>query len=380
VDFRKHTFWIVLAWIVLVAIGLWAVIVPSVQATTDELRDQCKSKIDTFRKLAGQAGQGDILVNAKHVELADKYSQRLAEQLDGLRKELESKKLEVRFDDAPQPSGQFDIWLSEKRQKIMKQAADAGLQLPPEADKLMFREPATDDNSRRLELHRGYRLRQMAIVEEVVDILSKKYGKQQVLKFQPEKDTPEPQEQADAGAQALERLSIALPRSVLQAADPAKDRGAEEKTATATAAGATSEDRARVVLEEAMRRSGAKAAPSSKSAAPVEPFVALPYSVTSLDIQFVAPLTVVPAIAKALECSNRWTAVISRVEYERSSPAYPVASEPKMAKAGPVPGLNTHYQEAPVRALVSLDLYEYDEAKAKAARPAAPAKKDAAKK
>jgi len=376
VDFKKNLFWILVIVIVLAGVGLWAAMVPSVESDTNKLRNDCKAKAEELKKLADQGGKGDSLPNSKHVELANRYSQKLTEQVDGLRKDWESRKLDLRFENAPTQSGQFDIWLSEMRQKITKQAADTGLQLPSDAEKLMFKEPATDDNSQRIELHRGYRLRQMAIIEEVVGILSRKYGKLQVLKFLPDKDTPEPQEQTEAGALALERLSITLPRGLSQAAT-----SAEEKSS----AGGTSEGRARTVMEEALRRSGTRGAgPAGKTAAgtAAASFVELPYGVTSLDIQFVAPLAAVPAIAKALESSNRWSgaAVVSRIEYERNAPPYPAPTDAKLAKAGPAPGLNTHYQEGPVRALVSLDLYEYDEAKAKAAAaPPTPPKKDAKK-
>jgi len=382
VDFKKNLFWIALAVIVLVGIGLWAWIVPPLEATTDALRKDCNAEAKNFKDLAENSGRGDSLINAQHVVLAKDFSRRLTQQLDGLRKDLENMKLEVRFDDAPQQSGQFDIWLNDKRQKITKQAADAGMQLPPDADKLMFKEPATDDNSRRVELRRAYRLRQMAIVEEVVGVLSKKYGKQQVLKFQPKKEAAEPQEQVAAGALSLERLSITLPKSLSQPAESAGARGgADDRSAVTVASTTTSEGRARVILEEALKRAGAKVAPAAKTGAAAPSFVDLPYNVTSLDVQFVAPLAVVPAVAKALECSNRWTAVISRLEYERGAQPYPAVAEPKLAKAGAVPGLNTHYQEGPVRALVSLELYEYDPAKAKAAAaPPTPPKKAATKK
>lgn len=363
-DFRKNIYWIALIVIVLLGIGAWAVFVPSIEAQTAELKDSCNSKADEFSTTAALVGKEDRIKNAKHAELAKKFSQKLSDQLGAVRKDLENMKLDLRFDDAPQPSGQFDIWLSEKRQKIMKQAADAGLQLPPDADRLMFREPATDDNSRRVELHRSYRLRQMAIVEEVVDILSKKYGKQDVLRFEPDKEKLEPQEKSDAGALALERLSITWPASVLQVA-AAETRGPEGKKTAAAASSTTSEGRAKTVLEEALRRSG-RAMASAKTAVEAEPYAELPYDVTTLDVQFVAPLAVVPAIAKALESSGRWAEVITRLEYERGAPSYPSATEPKLAKAGPVPSLNTHYQEGPVRALVSLDLYEYSDAKVKA--------------
>jgi hypothetical protein len=378
VNFKKNLFWIIMALVVLAGVVLWFMYVPPIEANTDEVMGKCKSRAEHFEELAAGAGKENVVKTSKHVELAEKFGKKLDEQLKGLTEELKSFKLDMRrFEQPPVQNSQFDIWLSELRQRITKHAADAGLQLPPDAEKLMFNNPATDDNSHLIELHRGFRLRQMAIIQEIVDILSNKYGKQQVLKFEPHVGNKEPEETADVGALALEKVSFAWPKDQL-----APGRAADEKGLSA------SESRTRVVMEEALRRAGVGGRGESGGARPVVAakaapvtYTELPYSITCVDIQFVAPLAIVPAIADALEASNRWTAVISRIEYERSSVPYPSPTEPRLVKAGPVPGLNTHYQEAPVRALVSLELYEYDEAKAKAAAAPPPvAVKTAAKK
>lgn len=364
-NIKKNIFWIVIAVIILAGLGVWAVVVPPVKASADELKGKCKAKVESFRKMADNAAKDDSLLTARHVELANTYRRKVEEQTKALEKQLETRKLDLRFDDADKESAKFDIWLSNLRGKIMKQAQEAGLQMPADADKLMFKEPATDENSREVERHRSYRLRQLAVVEEVVAILGKKWGKQQVLRFQPEKDQAELQEQVEAGVLALEKLTVTSPRSmVLTARGAGESRGGGGAGQTIT----TAEDRRRVWMEEAWKRAG-KLTFSGKA----PPLDELPYSVTSVDIQFVAPLVAAPLIVQALETSDRWAAVVSRIEYQRAAAPYPTAAEPKMAKAGPVPSLNTHYQEGPVRVLVSLDLYEYDGAKAKAVAAAAAA-------
>jgi len=368
VKIKMNIFWILISTVVLAGVGLWAWTVPPLWTKNEQTWKECQDKATALQKLAAQAGKGDEIKTPQHVKMAKEYGKKVEDQLEGLHKDLEGKKLDLRFENVPTDSGRFDIWLSELRQKISEQAAKAGLQMPPDVEKLMFKEPATDDYAQKVEQHRSYRMRQMACVEEVVDILCRKYGKQQVLKFQPEKDIPEAQEQVDAGALVLEHLAMTSPKSIYPAATTVVTGSAGGKMATATSV-ATTEGREQAIMEGALRRSGTRMTLAPHLGATVA--TGLPYSITSLDIQFVAPLPVVPVIAQALETSTRWTAVVSRLEYERSTAPYPAAPELKSAKAGPLPGMNTHYQEAPVRALVSLDLYEYDEAKAKAT-PAAP--------
>jgi len=366
VDFKKNIFWIVIAVVVLAGIAVWAIKVPAVNTVTTKNRDDCLKKVDAFKKLAENANKDDNLKNPKHIRLAEDYKRKVGEQVDALKKELQARKLAVRFDDAPADSGRFDIWLSELRAKLAEKAKAAGLQLPADADKLMFKEPSTDDKSAEVERHRDYRLRQMAIIEEVVNVLCKKVARQQVLRFEADKDKAEPQEQVDASAIAFERIVVAPPKSMLASKEGGKAAGKSSSAGKEIIVAA--EDRARNWTEDAYKRAGRQSLPSRTSTVPE-----LPYAITSVDVQFVAPLVAVPAIAQGLETSERWAAVASRIEYQRCTAPFPPANDPKMAKAGPVPGLNTHYQEAPVRALVSLDLYEYDEAKAKAAAAAAAA-------
>lgn len=373
-NFKNNIFWIVIVVIVLVSIGVWAVMVPPLQAEAKQNKDGCVAKVKAFEELANAAAKEDKLKTPKHVEAANKYKQRIQEQLDALQKDLQSKKFVLRFDNADVESSKFDIWLSKLREKLTAQATQAGLQLPADADKLMFKEPATDENAADVTRHRGYRLRQMAIVEEVINTLCKKWGKQQVLKFEPDKSLTEPQEQVEVGPLALDRISIASPANLTgaKAATSSRAGGA----AAAASSMSTSEDRMKIWMEDAFKRSGSKLTAAVKG----PPYQQLPYSITSVDVQFVAPLVTITPVIQALETSDRWSAVVTRVDYQRSVMPFPLPTEPKIVKAGPVSGLNTHFQEGPVRVLVSLDLYEYDEAKAKAAAAAANEPKPATKK
>jgi hypothetical protein len=359
VDFKRNIFWIVLVVAVLGIVGAYVVMSGNVKSAdgkdTAALKEEAEQKKKTIQSLAKQAedkSAPDPIKNPEHVKYANDYKIRLENQLKTMQDAWKTRKLEIRFNDAPaDASTKFDTWLGELRTKITEQATKAGLALPADADKLMFKEPTTDENSPDVTRHRDFRLRQMAIIEEVIGVLCRKYGKQQVFKFEPDKDKQEPQEQVETGVMALERIAITPSRSVLGVKSTDK--------------GATSEDRLRTWMEDGVHRSGRQPT-SGKAPAAAD----LPYTLTSIDVTFLAPLANVPAVAQALETNARFGAsVVTRVDFQRAvTSPFPQANDPKLATAGPVPLMNTHYQEAPVRALVTLDIYEYDAAKDAAAK------------
>lgn len=371
-DFKRNIFWIVLLVVVLGIVGAYVVMSGNVKSAdgkdTAALKEEAEQKKKAIQSLAKQAedkSAPDPIKNPEHVKYANDYKIRLENQLKTMQDAWKTRKLDIRFNDAPaDASTKFDTWLGELRTKLTEQATKAGLALPADADKLMFKEPTTDENSPDVTRHRDFRLRQMAIIEEVIGVLCRKYGKQQVFKFEPDKDKQEPQEQVETGVVALERIVITPSRAVLGVKSTDK--------------GATSEDRMRTWMEDGVHRSGRQA-----SAGKTPTAAELPYTLTSVDVTFLAPLANIPAVAQALETNARFgAAVVTRVDFQRAvvSP-FPQPNDPKLATAGPVPLMNTHYQEAPVRGLVSLDIYEYDAAKEAAAKakaeekPADPKKK-----
>jgi len=96
--------------------------------------------------------------------------------------------------------------------------------------------------------------------------------------------------------------------------------------------------------------------------------VEMPITFASVDMQFVAPLSAVPKLLKALESTETYHAVVTRVDFARDLPPFPKVAD--AAERGPSPTANTFFREAPVRVLVSFDIYEFDEAKATALKRA----------
>jgi hypothetical protein len=356
VDFKKNIFWIVIVLALVLGIGGYFFMTSSIQSdsgkSTEQLITESQSKVENFDKLAKKIDDKtspDQITNTEHVRLAGIYKQRVEDQIKQLQENWKSKKLDVRLT-APTDNLAFDSWLNEFRERMSKQATAAGVQLPPDADKLMFKDASTSETAEDPTRHRAYRLRQAAIIEEVVGLLCKKYGKQQKLKFEAEKEKSETAETVDVGAVAIERISILPSKNMISA------KGAAVMVA---------EDRMRTAYEEAVKR--ANRSTTIKPAAPSE----LPLAYTSVDIQFVAPLSTVPSIVQALENSSRYTAVVSRLDFQRATNPYPTQDARVVATTpGQAVYHNTHYQEAPVRALVTLDLYEYDSEKDAAAAKA----------
>ena len=358
-DFKRNIFWIVLGVVVLGIIGGYVVMLSGVKSSdgkdTSALRDETENRKKSIESLAKQSEDKsavDPIKNAEHVKYASDFKMRLENQLKSMQDSWKSRKLDVRFNDAPADSStKFDTWLGELRTKLTDQSTKAGLALPADADKLMFKEPTTDENSPDVTRHRDFRLRQMAIVEEVISVLCRKYGKQQIFKFEPDKDKQEPQEIIETGVVALDKITITPSRAVLGNKGDAK--------------GSTAEERMRNWMEDGVHRSGRQ----SVAGKPM-PAVELPYDVTSVDIQFIAPLANIPAVAQALESDARFSAaVVSRLDFQRAvASPFPMSTDSKLVTAGPIPMLNTHYQEAPVRGLVTLDIYEFDSAKEAAAK------------
>ena len=351
-DFKKQIFWLVLGGAVLVVLGLYFFTVPGIGSDAEKLKEECKSKAEFFSTMAKKSDQSDQIKTDEHVRQSTEFGRTLDAQREALLQVLSTKKLDQKFDKAvPVGTLEFDGWLNELRTKLSTQASDAKLQLPAAFDKMMFKKEETSENSPDITRHRDYRLKQMVIVDETINILCRKPGKQKVTELQLKSDQPEITNTVDAGAVALERLSIITGKELAE--------------------------RNKLWQDEAWARAERK-----NPGKPVGGQLPID-ATTAVDIQFIAPLSAVPGIVQALETSTRYAAVVSRIDFQRAAaspfpsaldmapapvaetgtgtPATPAAAVPTAAKQY----INTHFQEAPVRVQVSLDLYEYDAAKAK---------------
>ncbi len=354
-NWKANIFWIVIGVIVVASLGTYWILLSSIkspsQKTTYELETDAQEMGKTVKELLKKAddkASPDQLVTTQHVNLLANYKEKLKVQAEATQKAWKDRKLDLRFEGVPMDSTtKFDTWLSDLRTKLLDQCGKAGLQVPGDIEKtLMFKEPSTSQDSPDKTRHREYRLRQMALVEEVLSTLSRKYARQKIVKYKEGNMEAETVE-VDVGASALERLAIYPPRSELS------DNSGDSKNII------SSEEHLRSWAEDAVRRSG-RASPSSLKPNPIPE---LPYEITSLDVQIVAPLAAIPAIAQALESSTRYTGVVTRMDFQRTLQPFPSPLDTKIAKAEAVPNLNTFFQEGPVRALISLDVYEYSAAK-----------------
>lgn len=366
---KKNVFWIAIGVVLLAGVGFYLSqsVVSADGKTTAELKQASEAQASAIQGLANNKTPDGIKTD-KHVAAAKAYKTKLEAELKGARERVESMAVNLTQDAAFKDvlaidkDDKFDVWLGDVRKQFQDQLAKAGLRVPaPDTKeaKLLFLTDPTRDGSTEFTDRKGYRIRHMAILQEVLKALCKDYGKLKIVRFGPKKEEAEPPGDAEGRALAIEKFVVLPPAS--------PDNKTPERTA---------DHRQKVWTEDGYGRSNV--ARNFDKAPP-----GLPYTITSVDVVFEAPLEILPAVAQELETSTRYTAVLTRIDYQRIvlSP-YP---DPKLAqgfeKAGAIPRVNTHYQEAPVRALVSFDIYEYDKAKeerlkADAAKPkgAAPVK------
>ena len=332
-DFKKHIFWIVLAVVLLAGVAVYAVVVPDISAEGERVRGECEAKANKLEELARKSGQPDAIKTEKHVRLAKSYGEMLNGELANLKATWNNKKLDIRFDEAGKAKSatEFDNWLNNKRTELLETARAANLDLSKvNTEKLLFKEQ-TDDQASDETRHRAYRLRHLAITEEILRALCKKVAKQEVSIFRPEGDLEK--KQVDVGALALEALTVQAPSG----AEPAW-------------------------LNDVYFARCGRSAPAAGAKVPRN-YADLPYTYTPVEVQFVAPIAAVPQLLRALESSERYFAVIARLDFKRSVPPYPSSNDQRLATAGPNPWLNTHFQEGPVTVLVTLNLMEYDKSK-----------------
>jgi hypothetical protein len=335
VDFKKNMFLVVLGVIVLLALAAYVVLVPSINTETDNIMGECKDKADNLKNMADQSHQPDAIKTERHLELARAYNNALNDQLKQVKELLNRRqKMDLKFNDVPKPARDFDQWLDKLRGGIMSRVKDtAKINCKFDIEhELMFAGSLTDDATRDAKLHRDFRLRQMAIVEELMGVLCDTVVRQDVPDFSPE------------GADRT--TSVAL--RVLEL----------EKFKIDERARSSIEKQNWLADAYSRAKKGTSATPKGGAAAAV---VELPYVYTPIELQFVAPLPVVPALLAALEKSDRFMLVITRVDLQRAESVFPQSLE----AAEPNPKVNTYFLEGPVRALVNLDLYEYDKSKDK---------------
>ena len=338
-DFKKNIYWIVLAAIVLLALIAYPVFVTDVEAAASKKKDDCDAKVRNVHKLALDADKPDAIKTEAHVKKANDYRQKVEGQIKDLAAAIKAWKIDTTFSDQPPvPVIPFDGWLSAHRDDLYKKLNDAKIGFPTaEFDKLTFKDNHTMEQASSEAATRPYRITHMAILEEVVGTLLKKSAKQDVVDITKAAADPwwtESTKQLDAGVLRIDTLVISDPAEALKLAQERQNNALQRAARTADQASAT--------------------APA---------FSTLPYKFTTVEIDFVAPFVAVPALVKDLENTERYHAVITKVDVLRAVSPFPRAED--VAKPGSENALvNSYYREGPVKVSVSFDIYEYDEKKA----------------
>ena len=337
---KKNLFWIILAVVVLGGVGLWYSQMPDV----DTARSNALSTADLVSKAANSSNTPGAIKNATYVSAAASYLKELDAQKGALFKKWDAKQIDVKFADVPgkdKPSIEFDNYISKLRESFAAKLKAAGVQAPANFDALTFAGSGVDDRSAEITRHRDYRLRYMAVLEEVVEALSAKPGSVNISTYETNPEVAEGVKTETAGPIALLKFTFHLPE------ETAKLSALNYDKALAFA------NRKR---EGAMRDNAFKGPDA-------------PLDVSSIDLEFLSHISAVPPVLRKLESSSRYFGVISKADFERSAPAFPNTKDVRdtkdpLYKAVYIPTLNTHFGEGPVRVLVSMDILEFNKKKA----------------
>jgi hypothetical protein len=338
---KNNLYWVILGAIVLIALVAYPMFVSDLETQGQDQLTKCTAKLSEIHKAASTAGKDDLPRTEAHVAKATQYQKKVNDQINELLASMKEWKVDQKsvFKDQPPPAVlEFDDWLTKQRAELYKQLGDAGISFPKDAfDKLTFADIHTADVATDESVKRPYRIKRMAILGEIINGLCKKPVKQEITKFQAEEGMPEQKETVDAGVIKVDSINVI---------DPDKAMKAELDRYTTAYTRAKRSDVA-----------GTKAAPA----------ISLPYMFTTVDVEFYAPLIAVPAIVKTLESSDRYHAVVNKLDVTRGASPFPKPED--VAKPGPEERMvNTYYREGPVKVVMSLNIYEFDASRETALR------------
>ena len=365
---KKNLFWIILAVVVLGALAAWFSLVPDV----DEAKADALKKAKDLKTAADLSKKPDGLKTPLHKKAADDYVKKLEYEKKALVEtisqwpDFSNKRLNARYTDAPPATKavDFDNWMDAQRKRLSKKLADASVAFSQtEFDKHLFfgintdtelSKKSVDLNSKASVRHHDYQLRILAIMEDVVDSLAPRTGTVAISKFETDTAKPEPVDTAPAGALTFVNFSFHSPNETAMS---------DEKG-----------------YENALIKSGYSKPTNARPGESAFNGALLPVAVTSVDVEFISPISSVPTIIRRLEGSEKYLAVVSKVDCERVSAVFPgplsdTAVQRDYAKAAFNPMINTHFGEGPVKAFVTLEFYEFDKAKAEKLDAPAPAAK-----
>jgi hypothetical protein len=325
----RYLFWIVLLVIVALAGGFWFLTVPAQREESKKLQTDISR---LAAELKGYAAKKDKIKTQAHVDAANEYKAKLAEEEKAVKTMFLGKKttLDPKFEQAPKDPLAFDEWLQKNgRKEILDLAAKTKMVLPAN-----FAQEWLDEGRITTKAGREARLRKIALAGEVVRLLCSVKANVPVTEFSPKMEEKEVTKLVQAGVTSLDGMILL---------DPAKR-----------------DDRVKDYVTHAFA-SSAKAPPALKK------LPGNPCRTSLLDVRFTAPLQVVPGVVQAFETSPRWFGIVTKVDCQRAAEPYSKTPLPasadtvKVGTDGKTTFYNTHYKEAPVQVQIWVELYDFDD-------------------
>lgn len=347
---KQNLFWIILCVIVLGGVGLWFTNMPDI----DSARTNAKDNAEKVQKIAD--GKKPPMGPA-YVTAVQNYGKEIDVRKQELYKKWEGLKLDVKFSDVPSPQAptiEFDNYIGKLREAMLAKMTTAGVKAPEDWPKQTFAGASTDDKSADITRHRDYRLRYMAVLEEVIDAVCSKPGNIEIRTFETDPGKPEQTKTEPVGPIEFVKFAFHMP----------------EETAKIDAAN----------YDKALQTAQKKVAAGTQAQQTAYKGPEAPLDVSSVDFEFKSHISAVPGVLRKIESSSRYFGMITKADFERNKDIFPDNkgvrdSKEDLYKAQPVPKINTRYNEGPIRVQATMAILEYNKKKAEELeKPPAPPK------
>lgn len=337
---KANLFWIILGLIVATGVGLWVTYLPSV----DEAKTNAKNAAEKVKQIA--ESKNTPVRSPEHVKAVQNYGKEVDARKTELYKKWETQKIDLKFADVPSPQAptiEFDNYIGKLRDAMAAKMTAAGVKVPDNWPAMTFAGSGTDDKSQELTRHRDYRLRYMAVLEEVIDAVCSKTGNVEVRTFETDPSKPDSPKTEPVGPIEFVKFAFHTP----------------DETAKIEASN----------YEKALQTAQRKSPTGVQAQTVAYKGPEAPLDVSSVDIEFKSHISAVPGVLRKIESSSRYFGMITKTDFERGKDVFPPTKDVKGATdplftAKFVPTTNTYYGEGPVRVIVTMSILEYNKKKA----------------
>lgn len=357
-EFKKHLFLIGTCLVVILGIATYSVEIYWLASEAEQARQSFAAptpkkegvimadfakKVDDFKKFTARIKNGEIKT-ADHVVAAGKFKKTILDETELVKKIWAENEFNEKFvnfplpEDANRDARKFDEWLKKCRMHFEEEALATGLVVSRGLDDFYnaFKNPT--DPAGKPELHQDYRRRRMAILDEVLTVLFAGEGERETQVF-PSTNINKSNNEYEKKTEVVRALEFKRLEITPQSNSARKE-----------------------LWKKTIGRyvTWSERGVSTPSAAEE-----LPFNYTVVTVDFLAPFVVLPRILKGLESSNRFVAVVTKINVDRAGAPFPDYKDPNNEKTltasalNPSPYLNSYFLEGPINVSLTFEIVEY---------------------